>query len=149
MICLRANLDRSVERLDIQKFRKLIGVPADAYERGDNFMRFVLQPALLEVNGLSDVEVQINLERRHSRAPIEAVTMTWWKKSGDQYRAVIEERKLGKADRMARLKAKAQNSLTSPAEALYARGGRYGVQPTPAISFRRELPIGNDSPLST
>lgn len=61
MICLRANLDRCVETIDLQKFRKLVGVPPDAYERGDNLMRFVIRPALTEVNGLSDIGVDIEL----------------------------------------------------------------------------------------
>ena len=59
MICLRANLDRCVETIDLQKFRKLVGVPPDAYERGDNLMHFVIRPALMEVNGLSDIGVDI------------------------------------------------------------------------------------------
>jgi replication initiator protein len=59
MICLRNNLDRSVETIDLQEFRKLVGVPPDAYERGDNLMHFVIRPALMEVNGLSDIGVDI------------------------------------------------------------------------------------------
>jgi Initiator Replication protein len=68
MICLRTNLDRCMETIDLQKFRKLVRVPADSYERGDNLMRFVIRPALLEVNGLSDTGVDIQLVRSHSRA---------------------------------------------------------------------------------
>lgn len=73
MVCLRANLDRCVETIDLMRFRKLVGVPPGAYERGDNFMRFVIRPALLEVNGLSDLGVDIQMVRMHSRAPITAV----------------------------------------------------------------------------
>jgi plasmid replication initiation protein len=117
MICLRAKLDRSVETIPIKRFRDLLGVPPDAYERGDNFMRFVLAPALLEVNGLSDMSVQAELVRRHSRAPIESVTIAWLKKSGDDFRAAIEERNRSKVGRMARLKAKA-NAKTIHTESL-------------------------------
>lgn len=113
MICLRANLARSVEIIPIKKFRELVGVPPDAYERGDNFMRFVIKPALLEVNGLSDMGVRVNLVRKHARAPIDAVEIEWWKKRGDEFRAAIEERNRSKVGRMARLKANAQKSLTS------------------------------------
>lgn len=110
MICLRANLDRCVETIDIHKFRKLVGVPPDAYERGDNLMRFVIRPALLEVNGLSDIGVQIEFVRKHARAPIHAITMAWWRKSGDDFRAAIEERKQSKEGRKKRLKTKALES---------------------------------------
>ena len=41
---------------------------------GPDFQRFVIDPALLEVR-LSDLGVQISLERKHRRAPIRAVTM--------------------------------------------------------------------------
>jgi len=118
MTCLRANLHRGSETIPIGRFRELLGVPPDGYERGDNFMRFVLRPALLEVNGLSDMTVDATLKRRHSRAPIEAVDIAWWKKSGDAFRAAMEERSRSKVGRMARLKASAQKPLTSAADAL-------------------------------
>ena len=62
------------------RFRDLLGVPPGTYERGNDFMRFVLQPAALEVNGLSDMGVDLSLVRRSRFAPIEAVTVTWWRK---------------------------------------------------------------------
>ena len=113
MICLRANLDRSVETIDLHKFRGLVGVPPDAYDRGDNLMCFVIRPALLEVNELSEIAVDINLNRRHSRAPIHAVTLSWRKKTGDEFRAAIEERNRSKVGRKARLKSHAESGLIS------------------------------------
>ena len=107
MICLRANLDRYVETIDLQKFRKLVGVPPEAYDRVDNLMWFVIRPALMEVNGLSDIGVDIQLVRRHCRAPITAVTVCWWKKTGDEFRAAMERAKTSEGRRMARLKARA------------------------------------------
>jgi hypothetical protein len=59
MVCLRANLDRCVETIEMNRFRELLGVPPGAYERADNFMRNVVTPALYEVNGLSDVKVEM------------------------------------------------------------------------------------------
>jgi hypothetical protein len=109
MICLRTNLDRCVETIEIRKFRELLGVPPGAYERGDNFMRFVIEPALLEVNGLSDMGVQVQLVRRHMKAPIDAITIAWWRKSGEEFKAAIEERNRSKVGRMARLKQAAKD----------------------------------------
>jgi Initiator Replication protein len=37
----------------MEEFREKLGFPPGAYPRADNFMRFVITPALLEVNGLS------------------------------------------------------------------------------------------------
>jgi hypothetical protein len=83
---------------------KLLGVPPGTYSRADNFQRKVTDPAALEVNGLSDMSVQIEFERQHSRAPIQAVTIAWWRKSGDEFRAAMAERNRSKMGRMARLK---------------------------------------------
>src|SRR5450755_1693939 len=104
LIQLRANMERCVETFSIDRFRELLGVPPDTYGRADNFQRKVIDPAVLEVNGLSDMSVQIEMERRHSRAPIDAVTVAWWRKSGEEFRLAMEERNRSKLGRMARLK---------------------------------------------
>lgn len=112
LIQLRANMDRSVETFAIDRFRELLGVPPGTYARGDNFQRKVIDPAVLEVNGLSDMSLQIEPERAHSRAPIHAVTLSWWRKSGDEFRAAMQERNRSKVGRMARLRG--QVEVTEP-----------------------------------
>ena len=97
-------MERSVETFPIERFRELLGVPPGTYARADNFQRKVIDPAVLEVNGLSDMSVQIELERQHSRAPIQALTIAWWRKSGDEFREAMAERNRSKMGRMARLK---------------------------------------------
>jgi plasmid replication initiation protein len=104
LVQLRANMDCCVERFPITRFRELLGVPPGAYDRGNNFARFVIQPAMLEVNGLSDMGVDLTVVRRSKFAPIEAVTVTWWRKQGDEFRAVMRERDRSKLGRMARLR---------------------------------------------
>jgi len=104
MICLRVNMERCIETFPIPRFRDLLGVPPGAYERGNDFMRFVIQPALLEVNGLTDIGVQIEMVRRHPRAPVTAVSVAWWRKEGDDFRAAMRERNRSKVGRMARLR---------------------------------------------
>lgn len=108
MVCLRANLDRCTETIDLARFRELLGVPPGAYDRADNFQRNVVAPALLEVNGLSDVGVQIEMVRRHPRAPAHAVALAWWRKSGEEFQAAMQERSRSKVGRMARLKGKVE-----------------------------------------
>ncbi len=104
LIQLRANMERCVETFPIDRFRELLGVPPGTYARADNFQRKVVDPAVLEVNGLSDMGVQIELRRRHARAPIQTVAIAWWSKSGDEFRAALQERNRSKLGRMARLK---------------------------------------------
>jgi hypothetical protein len=105
MVALRLNMDRCVETMPLETFRDKLGVPPGAYERSDNFMQFVIKPALLEVNRLSDVNVRIELERRHARAPAHAVTFSWQRKQGDAFRATLKELQRPKAGRRKRLKA--------------------------------------------
>jgi hypothetical protein len=111
MVSLRANLDRCVEVIDMAKFRELLGVPPGAYDRADNFIRFVTSPAELEVNGLSDMNVKIELTRKHPRAPAHAVTIAWWRKSEEEFGAASLERGRSKVGRMARLKGRAETPV--------------------------------------
>jgi hypothetical protein len=111
-----ARLDRSVETMPIRRFRDFLGVPPDGYNLGDNFIRSVLQPALLEVNGLSDMGVSAELVRRHCRAPIHAVTIAWWRKVGDEFREAIAERNRSKVGRRATLKELAERKSPPAAE---------------------------------
>jgi hypothetical protein len=104
-VMLRANLDRCIETFAIDRFREMLGVPPGAYENGTNFMNKVVTPALLEVNGLSDMGVALQLNRKHLRSPIDSVTVTWWRKQGDEFRQAIAERNKSKVGRMARLKS--------------------------------------------
>ena len=66
---------------------------------------------MLEVNGLSDVSVQVEVRRKHARAPIEGISMAWWRKSGDEFRAAMQERNRSKVGRMARLKGSGDSVL--------------------------------------
>jgi hypothetical protein len=113
LLQLRANMERCVETFSIERFRELLGVPPGTYARADNFQRKVLDPAVLEVNGLSDMSVQIETERMHSRAPIRAVSLGWWQKSGDEFRSAMEERNRSKLGRMARLKGMVETVKTT------------------------------------
>lgn len=110
LIQLRAGMDRCVEVFPIARFRELLGVPPGTYHDGTNFVRKVIEPAVLEVNALSDLSVAIEVRRRSSRAPIEAVAVTWWKKEGDHFREAIRERERPKLGRKARLKAQVEAS---------------------------------------
>ena len=108
LVQLRVNMERCLEVFAIDRFRELLGVPPGKYVRVDNFMRKVIEPALLQVNGLSDMGVQIELRRRHSRAPVHEVAVAWWRKQGDEFRAAMQERRRSKIGRMARLRGKVE-----------------------------------------
>lgn len=113
LLQLRAGMDRCVEVFSIARFRELMGVPSGTYHDGTNFVRKVIEPAILEVNALSELGVAIEVRRRSPRAAIEAVAITWWKKEGDQFRETVRERERPKFGRKARLKAQIEASAST------------------------------------
>jgi hypothetical protein len=115
LVQLRANLDRCVEVFPIDRLRELLGVPPDKYDRIDNLMMKVINPALLQVNGLSDMGVAIEPRRQHSRAPVHEFALTWWKKQGDEFRKSKEERNRSKVGRMARLRGEVEEVASGTA----------------------------------
>jgi Initiator Replication protein len=124
LVQLRANLQRCVETFPIDRFRDLLGVPPGKLTRGNDLVRWALETAAIEVNGLSDYGVRIDPVRKNPRAPITAVTITWWRKEGDEYRDIIRELRQPKVGRMARLRgtveqimpAKSKTSLKPPGD---------------------------------
>ena len=52
--------------------------------------------------------VSISTRRRHARAPIHEVCISWWKKSGEEFRAAMAERNRPKVGRMARLRGQVE-----------------------------------------
>jgi Initiator Replication protein len=108
MLCLRINMHQCIETIDIKKFRELLGVPDGAYERGLDFQRKVIEPAVLEVNKLSDLSVVVDTRRRHARAPIDSIIMAWSKKSGEEFSEVQRELSRSKVGRTARLKGQVE-----------------------------------------
>jgi len=107
LVQARAHMDKCVETIPLDQFRAMVGVPPGKLERGNHFITRVLEPATLEVNGLSDMGVALKVLRKSPNnplSPIVAVTMAWWKKEGDEYREAMKERGRPKVGRMARLK---------------------------------------------
>ena len=108
IVQLRGNMDRCVETFSLERFRDLLGVPPGAYERGNDFIKRVIEPAVIEVNGLSEFGVKVDVDRAYSRAPITGVTLGWWRKDAEEYRATHQERQRSKLGRMARLRGTAE-----------------------------------------
>lgn len=104
LVQLRSGMHRSIETFPIERFRDLLGVPPGKLLRGPDFERRVINPALLEVNALSDVAVQLGLVRSHARAPINAIQVAWWRKEGDEFRATYAEQQMPKKGRPRRIR---------------------------------------------
>ncbi len=110
LVCLRINLHTSLEVFPIERFRELLGVPPGTYADGQDFRRKVIDPATLEVNRLSDLHVDIELRRRHTRAAIHEVMVVWRKQEADEFRKSMRERDRSKIGRRARLRGQVETS---------------------------------------
>ena len=104
MIQLRRNMDRCLEHFAVDRFRDLLGVPPGLYVRGNDLVKRVVEPAVIQVNGLCDYSVAVSVERAHARAPITGVLMTWYQKDAPAMRARVQEGGQGKLGRMKRLR---------------------------------------------
>ena len=111
LLCLRANLEHCTKSFPIDRFRELLSVPPGSYAQGQDFKRGVIDPAVREVNGLSDIGVNIEFRRRHACAPIDQVDITWWRKQGDEFRAAVQELHRHKTGRKARLRGRVEETV--------------------------------------
>lgn len=112
LVCLRINLHTCIDHFTMERFRELMGVPPNAYADGQDFRRKVIEPAVLEVNKLSDMHVDIELKRKHARAPVHEVVVVWRKQEGEEFRASMQERDRSKVGRKARLRGKVETVTT-------------------------------------
>ena len=116
LVRLRAGLRGTMtETFPINRFRALLGVPPGTYESGKDFKLRVIEPAVLEVNGLSEMGCKIELVRAHSRAPISKVVLAWWTKEGEEHRSAVQELNRSKLGRKARLRGEVETVEPAPA----------------------------------
>lgn len=141
MIQLRAAMDNCVETFPLDRFRDLMGVPKKSYERGNDFVRFVLDAAAVEVNGLSDLGVQVQAVRQHPKAPITAVTVAWWRKDPASFRATAAELRQSKLGRRARLEAAQAASPAAPPAKRKVRGAALAKVERPGSSDAMQIDI--------
>src|SRR4051794_28539068 len=66
---------KSREEFELERFRRLLGVEDEKYKLMNNLERFVIKPALREVNTFSSYHVQ--LERVRVGKRVERVILTW------------------------------------------------------------------------
>lgn len=105
-VCLRANLRVDYQDFSVDDFRALLGVEAGRYELFKNLKLRVLDPAVSEVNALSDftVEIQPIREGGQIRGKLTGFRLFWEKKTQEQWRAVLDELLRPKLGRKARIR---------------------------------------------
>lgn len=102
MVERRIGLMKQYEEFSVDEFRSMLGVPEGKLDRFADFNKHCLKPALLEVNQLTDFDVEV-LAVKKGRT-VEKLRLAWFKKSPARLKAAFDERERSRIGREARLK---------------------------------------------
>jgi plasmid replication initiation protein len=111
LIAKRFNLtDVNRQKWPLDKFRELIGVPEDKYPRFGELNKHVFTPAIEEINFLvPQFSIKLDFQKRNRKVAF--VTLTWWRKSLDEYNLARRELDRPKVGRKARQKGEVVGTL--------------------------------------
>jgi plasmid replication initiation protein len=108
-ICLRLNLKSDNQFFKPDDFRELLGVDKDLLTRFPDFKRRVLDPALQEVNALSDCNVEIEVVREGGvRSAVVGYRLRWLRKTSEEWQEVMDELIRPKVGRKARIEGRVE-----------------------------------------
>jgi len=109
-VCLRANLRTDEQTMSVEDFRALLGIEKGKLTEPFNLKKWAIEPALAEVNGLSDFHVRVEAIRQGGlvRGPLTGFLLSWNRKSSDEWRAVLDELMRPKVGRRARITGKVE-----------------------------------------
>lgn len=110
LAAMRVNLRKETEIFSMAEFRGLLGIPDDRLTRNPDLLRYCIQPAVLEVNGLADFGVEVEPIRKGGtmRGIITGFRVTWWRKSLPELHQAHAELSRSKVGRLARLSGTAE-----------------------------------------
>jgi hypothetical protein len=104
-IAVRINLRMDEQFFTVEEFRSLLGVPDGKYPRFPQLRQKVIDPAVLEVNGLSDFMAEIVPKREGGalRGKLIGFELRWRKKDKDEWKAALDELSRPRVGRRERL----------------------------------------------
>lgn len=105
-LCLRANLRVNEQAFSVDGFRDILGVETEKFSLFKNLKKWAIDPAVIQINGLSDFNVEIEPIREggQMRGKLTGFRLIWEKKSPEEWRAVQDELFRSKVGRIARIK---------------------------------------------
>lgn len=93
---------KQAENFTVEELRSLLGVPKDKLTRFPDFNKYALQPALREVNALSEHHVTIGMIKKGKR--VEQLMLMWQEKTAEEKRQVFREIERCSVGRSARIR---------------------------------------------
>jgi Initiator Rep protein, WH2/Initiator Replication protein, WH1 len=111
----RGNLDwKRSEEFDIERFRQLLGVEPGRLKEFKHFNVRAIQPAVVEVNGLSDFGCRV--EPVLTGRKVIKVKLSWWLKNTNELKTAFRELQAAKVGRRARLKGTVDRIIANAEE---------------------------------
>ena len=92
---------KQAEIFTLDELRGLLGVPKNKLLRFPDFNKYALQPALREVNALSNHTIEVGVVKRGKR--VAQLILTWMEKTPDQKRDALKEVERCSVGRAARI----------------------------------------------
>ena len=110
MLCLRANLRTDSQEFTFEDIRQRLGVQDGKLDRAPDFLRRVINPAVEEVNALSDFMVEVELLRDGGlqRGKLRGFRLQWGPKEPDAWVKTLDELSRPKVGRRARIQGKVE-----------------------------------------
>lgn len=104
-VCVRINLKKDHQFFTVEEFRDLLDVPDGKYPKFAHLRLWVIEPAVLEVNGLSEFMVEIRPVREGGlvRGKLKGFELQWRRKDDDEWKAALDEHlrpRVGRRDRL-------------------------------------------------
>jgi len=104
-VCVRINLQKDHQFFTVDDFRQLLNVPDGKYREPFNLKKWVIEPAILEVNGLSDFMAEIEPVREGGfvRGKLKGFNLYWRRKDTDEWKQALDELgrpKIGRRERL-------------------------------------------------
>lgn len=121
LITARINLKHIwQEEFTVEDLRALLGVPDGKLERIPNLLQKVINPAEIEVNGLADFGVKVEVVRQGGpkRGLVTGFRMSWWRKDIPALEEAYKELHRSKVGRLPRLTGKAVEVKAASAKRL-------------------------------
>lgn len=122
MVQKRGNLRwKASERFSLDALRGIMGVPKGKLTSWSNLKLRAIDPAVAEVNALSDFMVEI--EPIKTGRAVSHVELRWWRKDGDATGAAGRALQFSKVGRRAKAEGRAEPVAEAPQPALRPRPG--------------------------
>jgi replication initiator protein len=102
------------EEFTVERFRQLLGVDPDKLKAFKNLNQKAIQPAVAEVNFLSDFGCKV--EPVTAGRKVVTVRLSWWKKNIDEIKTAYRELQTAKVGRRARLKGTVERIIPDAGE---------------------------------